>query len=135
MFGAVIVTLFADHSIQNPMVKASVMRLLVMNALISLLPGISLFAHLGGLVAGVFMGIIFTKVPRRAHLRIHVTISFAILVGLSFGMASKLDLIEPLDRQIDRTYYHTVKELGLDSYAKRIQKAYLHYYSKEELGI
>lgn len=135
LFGAVIVTLFADHSIQNPMVKASVMRLLVMNALISLLPGISLFAHLGGLVAGVFMGIIFTKVPRWAHLRIHVTISFAILVGLSFGMASKLDLIEPLDRQIDRTYYHTVKKLGLDSYAKRIQQAYLHYYSKEELGI
>lgn len=135
LFGAVIVTLFADHSIQNPMVKASVMRLLVMNALISLLPGISLFAHLGGFVAGVFMGIIFSKVPRWSHLRIHVTISFAILVGLSFAMASKLDLIEPLDRQIDRTYYHTVKKLGLDSYAERIQKAYLQYYSKEELGI
>ena len=81
------------------------------------------------------MGIIFSKVPRWSHLRIHVTISFAILVGLSFAMASKLDLIEPLDRQIDRTYYHTVKKLGLDSYAERIQKAYLQYYSKEELGI
>lgn len=135
LFGAVIVTLFADGSIKNPIIKASVMRLLVMNALISLLPGISLFAHLGGLVAGAFMGVIFTKEPRWAHLRIHVTISFAILVGLSFGMASKLDLIDPLDRQIDRSYYHTVKALGLDSYAQRVQNAYLHYYSKEELGL
>lgn len=135
LFGALIVTLFADGSIKNPMIKASIMRLLVMNALISLLPGISLFAHLGGFVAGAFMGIIFTKEPRWAHLRIHVTISFAILVGLSFGLASKMELIEPLDRQLDRTYYHTVKSLGLDDYAERIKGAYLHYYSKEELGI
>lgn len=135
LFGAVIVTLFADGSIKNPMIKSSVMRLLVMNALISLLPGISLFAHFGGMVAGAFMGIIFTKIPRWAHLRIHVTISFAILVGLSFGLASKMNLIEPLDLQIDRTYYHTVKKLGLEDYADRIQAAYLHYYSKEELGI
>ncbi len=135
LFGAVIVMLFADGSIQNPMIKASVMRLLVMNALISLLPGISLFAHLGGFVAGGFMGVIFTKEPRWSHLRIHVTISFAILVGLSFGMASKVDLIDPLDRQIDRTYYRTVKALGLDSYAQRIQDGYLRYYSKEDLGL
>jgi len=50
-------------------------------------------------------------------------------------MASKVDLIEPLDRQIDRTYYRTVKALGLDSYAQRVQDAYLRYYSKEELGL
>lgn len=135
LFGAVIATLFANGSIKNPMIKASVMRLLVMNALISLLPGISLFAHLGGFVAGAFMGVIFTNEPRWAHLRIHVTISFAILVGLSFAMASKIDYIEPLDRQIDRSYYHTVKALGLENYAQRVKNAYLRYYSKEELGI
>lgn len=135
LFGALIATMFADGSIKNPMIRASVMRLLFMNALISLLPGISLFAHLGGFVAGAFMGVIFTKEPRWARLRIHVTISFAILIGFSFGLASDMTLIEPLDRNIDRAYYHTVRALGLDSYAERIQNAYLQYYTKEELGI
>lgn len=135
LLGAFLVTLFANGSIRHPMVKASVFRLLLINLMISLLPGISLFSHLGGFVCGIFLGIVFADSERWKNLRVHVAICFAILVAASGMMAMKVNWVEPLSKETDRSYLAMVRNLGWESYAQRIQKAYLHYYSKTDLGL
>jgi len=135
LLGAFITTLYANDTIRHPMVQSSVFRLLLMNAVISLFPGISLFAHLGGFVSGVFLGIIFSKCEKWAKLRVHVTICLAILTGFSCGTMKSYQNVEPLQGKVDQTLLKTVRNLGFDHYAKRMQDAYLHYYTKEELGL
>lgn len=133
LLGALLVTFFANGSIRHPMVKASVTRLIMLNVMISLLPGISLFAHLGGLSCGIFLGIIFSDVERWKQLRIHVAICFALLFVSCAMMAMKVNWVEPLNIEVDRSYLTTVRNLGWDDYASRVQNAYLHFYSKADL--
>lgn len=135
LLGALMVTLFANGSIRHPMVKASVMRIIMINVMISLLPGISLFAHLGGLICGIFLGIIFAQAEHWKKLRVHVAICFSILVIASGVMTAQVDWVEPLSADVDRTYLAAVRSLGWDNYADRVQEAYLHYYSAADLGL
>lgn len=135
LLGAFIASLFENGSIKHPMVKATVFRLVLLNILISIMPGISLFAHLGGFITGVFMGILFVKSTRWASLKKHVTIAFAILLGMSCGMAVKINAVDPLDKEVDRTLLSNVRALGLGTYADYMQSSYLHYYSEEDLGL
>lgn len=135
LLGAFIATLFENGSIRHPMIKGTVLRLVVLNILISLMPGISLFAHLGGFISGVFMGVIFVKSKRWANLKIHVTISFAILIGLSCAMATRINAVDPMDKEVDRTLLQNVRGFGWDSYADYMQSSYLNYYTKEDLGL
>lgn len=135
LLGAFIATLFENGSIKHPMVKATILRLVLLNILISIMPGVSLLAHLGGCISGVFLGIIFVKSTRWVSLKKHVTIAFAILMGMTCGMATNINAVDPLDASVDRSLLATVRALGWDDYADYMQSRYLKYYSEEELGL
>lgn len=135
LLGAFIATLFENGSIKHPIIRATVIRLFMINLLISLLPGISLFAHLGGLIAGMFMGVIFVNSKRWMNLKKHVVISFAILLGFSCGMATRINVVEPLEPKVDASLLKTIKALGWDQYASYMQDSYLRFYDKEDLGL
>lgn len=135
LLGAFIVTLFHNGSIKHPVVKATVIRLFMINLLISILPGISLFAHLGGFIAGIFLGIIFVESKKWMGIKKHIVISFAILLGFSCGMATRINAVDPLDKNVDRKLLQTVKALGWDDYAQYMQSSYLQFYEKEDLGL
>lgn len=131
LLGAFIVTLYENGSIKHPMVKASVFRLILMNLMISLLPGISMAAHLGGFVSGAFLGLIFVPSKRWEKMKFHAKISFTILLGLLCGLAMRINIVDPLYKDVDTTLYHTVRALGLDWYADSMYEHYLEYYPEE----
>lgn len=135
LLGAFIATLFENGSIKHPIIRATVIRLFMINLLISLLPGISLFAHLGGLIAGMFMGVIFVNSKRWMNLKKHVVISFAILLGFSCGMATRINVVEPLEPKVDAALLKTIKALGWEQYASYMQDSYLRFYDQEDLGL
>lgn len=135
LLGAYITSLFANGAIRHPMVRSGIWQLLLVNFMISLLPGISLFAHLGGFICGVFMGILFVKSEKWNELRPHVAVSFVLLLGLSSVLALRVQNVQPLEKGVDRALIQSVKALGFDAYAQRMEAAYLRYYSAQELGI
>lgn len=135
LLGAYIASLWESGMIKHPVIRSTVWQLLIVNFLISLLPGISLFAHLGGFVCGIFLGIMFSKSEKWISLRRHVTICFVLLLGMSVGVGIQNSRIYPLEPALDRTLLHTVKALGLEHYAERMENAYLRYYSAQELGL
>lgn len=131
LLGAFIATLFENGSIKHPMVRASVFRLIFMNMLISLLPGISMYAHLGGLICGAFLGVIFVPSKRWEKLKIHVKICFTILLGMLFGFSLRINIVDPLYRDVDTTLYHTVRALGMEGYADYMYEQYREFYPEE----
>lgn len=135
LLGAFIVALCLNGSIKHPMVKASVLRLLFINLLISMLPNISFYAHLGGFLCGVFMGFILLPNPQWAQLRKHMMISFTILLGFVTGYCLRINVVEPVDKALDRDLLTTVRSLGMDWYGDKMQDAYLQYHTKEDLGL
>jgi len=58
LFGCYVAWLIKTGNIRDGMVREQVTRTLITNAIISLMPGISLFGHLGGLIFGFIYGII-----------------------------------------------------------------------------
>lgn len=133
LLGAFIASLFENGSIRHPMIKATVIRLLTLNILISLLPNISLFAHLGGFLCGVFLGIIFVPSKRWIALKKHVTICFTILVAFMAGYATRIHVVDPQDKALDISLLQSVRGLGIDWYADHMQNGYAKYYSEEDL--
>jgi hypothetical protein len=59
--GALFVYTFETGMIKQPNVRSQFIRILTVNIIISLMPGISLLGHLGGFVGGVLLGVIFTR--------------------------------------------------------------------------
>ena len=58
LFGCYVAWLIKTGNIRDRIVREQVVRTLITNAIISLMPGISLFGHLGGLIFGFIYGII-----------------------------------------------------------------------------
>ena len=60
LLGVLLVYLFETQAIRNPRIRNQVISTLIMNLMISMLPNVSMMAHLGGLQVGIFLGIIFS---------------------------------------------------------------------------
>ncbi len=135
LLGAYIASLWESGMIRHPVIRSTVWQLIIVNFLISLLPGISLFAHLGGFISGIFLGIMFSKSEKWIHLRRHVSICFVLLLGMSVGLGIQNAQVSPLQQALDRSLLHTVRALGFDHYAQRMENAYLQYYSAQDLGL
>lgn len=122
LMAACIVYTFESQTIKIPAVRSSIFRLIMINLFISLLPGIGFMAHLGGFVAGAFLGFIFIKSARWKVYKPHVTICFVILLVFLgyFGYQSKT--VQPLFKDTDRSVVKDLKSFGLDSYADHVEK-------------
>lgn len=135
LFGAYVVALYRSGKMRIPHIRSAIYRILGLNLMISLLPGISFLAHFGGFIWGCFLGILFVKEERWAQLKKSVLLSLALLVGVLCGMAVRVDVVEPLDRQLDLALIKTAQGLGWERYANWMSSAYLRFYTEEELGL
>lgn len=61
LLGVLLVNLYERNLLKNRMILSNVLSTLFLNLMISMLPGVSFTAHLGGLYVGVFLGFIFSK--------------------------------------------------------------------------
>ena len=122
LMASMIVIAIENQTIRIPHVRSSLLRLVWINLLISLLPGVSLTAHIGGFVAGAIMSFLFVKNEKWKFLKPHVAIGFAILVsGLGyFGFNN--NTVKPLYPTVDYMVIRDLRKLGLDGYANYLEK-------------
>ena len=121
LLGVLFVYLYESGAFKNPTILSRVFSILLINILISTLPGVSAAAHMGGFQAGIFLGFMFTKRKDWEPLRKTAKILFAVLsVGLVILMI-KNRLAEPyllLDKEVVKTWY----ELGFKRYADSLER-------------
>lgn len=128
LLGVMLVYLFETGLINQPMIRSQVLRMVFMNILINFLPNISILGHLGGLISGVLIGIMFTKKVSWLPLRKHAMIALS-LVGIFlvfYGFTSPKH--EPLYMGTDKIVVETAREWGFASYANQLSTSLDEYY-------
>lgn len=133
LMGAFIVYLFENGSMKHPMIRASVLRMLMINLLISFLPQVSMLAHLGGLITGVFLGIMFVPSKRWDYLKRHVAASFGMFVVFLVFLCTQVKSVQPLDKESDKMIIDSYHVVEWDAYADYTKQCYEATYAKEEL--
>lgn len=122
LMASVIVIAIENQTFRIPQVRSSLLRVVWINLLISLLPGVSFTAHMGGFVAGAIMSFLFVKNAKWKFLKPHVAICFVILIGgLSFYGLNN-NTVKPLYPTTDYQVIKDVRKLGLDGYANYLEK-------------
>lgn len=119
LLGAMCVYLFETKAMRNPKVMSQVFQVLFINLIISSLPGVSATAHLGGLIAGLLCGLVFSKRKDWDYLRKGTMVLSAVfVVGIVVVMTQHAGTLSSprLDMSVINSWY----ELGFKNYANRL---------------
>jgi membrane associated rhomboid family serine protease len=131
ILGSIIVFQFEVGLIKQRAVQMQLLQLVIINGLISLMPGIAVMAHVGGLVAGILLAIYFSRRPTWKDLRLHVTIASAILV-VAVGVLMALDTKrEPFYPDTDVEIIEFLDQAGFDWYTQGLETNLIDYYTRE----
>lgn len=119
LMGALIVYLFETQAIRNPRIRGQVISTLLINLMISILPNVSMMAHLGGFQAGIFLGFIFSKRKDWAEVRKIGSFMFFIFTLFLCLLMVKNAYAEPNILAI-ADYINSWDRVGFDWYARRL---------------
>lgn len=119
ILGVLLVYLFETQAIKNPRIQSRVMSILFMNLLISMLPGVSMMAHVGGLQAGIFLGLIFSKRKDWNEIRRIAGFMFAVFSVFLVMLMIRNTYVET-DLGLLAHYTKAWQGLGFDWYVNRL---------------
>lgn len=124
LLGVYTVMLFTEGYYKNPRVLSSFMTTMCMNFLISLLPNISMLAHLGGFISGIVFGIYFSDKKLLEGIKGHVMNAFgAVIIGCVLTSAM-VGQVMPITAYTDANVIRSVRNLHLDFYADYLVDRY-----------
>lgn len=106
-------------------------RFVMINMLLCLLPGISVFSHIGGGISGFLLGILFSRKKEWHFIRLQTCLAFFIfIVGIVF-LSFRTQNVEPLEKNVDKQLIEIFKEHGYTNYADALNKAYNEQYKMQ----
>lgn len=128
LLGAILMVMVENNSIKNPVVRMNMFQLLFLNLLISLMPGISMLAHLGGFVAGCFMGVMFVHSTRWHSLKKHTVAAFSMLCTVLIFLVTQIHDVYPKDIRLDTEIVDIFRDTPFDFYADYLSDCYIKMY-------
>ena len=131
LMGAIIVYLYTSNLVKVPKVRSQIFRTLLANVLISLIPGISFYGHLGGFIGGVLITVSISNSAKLKPMKKHAMISSVIvIVGMVFYAAFEDNNVYNIRPEVDKFTISAIRELGLDDYGQRLEDKMIKYYTK-----
>lgn len=129
LMGAIVVYLFSSNLVKVPQVRNQILSTLLANLLISLLPGISFWGHLGGFIGGILMATAVSEAKSFKTAKIHAYISTAlIIIGMFIYSIFMDNNVYNVKSQMDKLSIQAYRELGLNGYANKIDNDLKVYY-------
>lgn len=132
VLGVMIVYLVETGLIKQRQIQAQLWRLVMVNLMINLIPQVSYIGHLGGFVAGVLMGIAFTKSEKLKGLAVHSIMALGLLIVLVFGLSLNNTKKTPLYGKTDLFVIEMARDFGLSWYASGLEESLIRYYQEVE---
>ena len=122
LLGFMLLVMFKNGSLKHPVFRAYMIRMIVVNLTINLLPGIAYMAHLGGFLTGVLCALVLSEDPDIRKIRIHTLIASLILAGFLGYRVSQKMYIRTDERYLgtDIEVLRTYRDLGLRNYSMYI---------------
>lgn len=128
LMGALFVYTFETGMIKQPNVRSQFIRILTVNIIISLMPGISLMGHLGGFVGGVLLGVIFTRNDAWSMLRKNTIVAtLGLMLALGYLGINNTNF-SPLYGSTDQKVLEMADDLGLGFYADYMEERLIDFY-------
>lgn len=119
IFGYMIIDIFTSGAYKNPLIRNNILKLLIMNLMISLLPGISLTGHLGGFVGGSLVALCYSN---NKTLAFNAKISLIFLIIFALYQVFTVTTLGDVNDNNLVIYYQFIHELKLDSYLDYLSK-------------
>lgn len=129
--GAYIVSLWVHGGLSHPLIKANLLKLVLMSCIITIGPGSSWIAHMGGFIGGSLMSIILQKEKQFESFKNNVMMASIALIAVLGYMTSTSLTIEPIVKDVDREIISTCRKFGLNDYANYLNKKYQVIYREE----
>ena len=114
----------------QPQLRTQFLLILMINLMISLMPGVSLAAHFGGFVGGLLISVVLTRNDSWAQLRKNTMVALCVAV-VFIGLKT----VEPKARELDAIYPGTdrmivemLRDLHLDFYGDHLSKKMVETY-------
>lgn len=117
LFGLLIVYAFESGFIRQPTFRNQLTFIIIINVMINFLPYVSWLGHLGGLVSGLMLGLLYSRVPRWKALRssaqkasillIIMLLTFSVIRPAQSQVYGGTDneVIEVLENKFNLTWY------------------------------
>lgn len=135
LMAALIVYGIESRIIFQPAVRTQFIMIILINLMITMMPGVSLLAHLGGFVGGLLLSIILTRNDAWKQLKRNTVVALCVAV-VFMGMK----IAQPQVRELDMTFPGTdnlvirqSEQLGLKSYAQQLSRKMAKYYAGSDL--
>ncbi len=128
LFGALIVSYAENGYFKIPQFRDKFIRNLYVNIIINFLPNVSYLAHLGGLVCGVVLALLFSKKTSK-FLKVNVTICSVILVAVLVYMAACNSSFIDYYLGTDQAVFDIYRKFGMSRQASQMWKKVVEYYT------
>lgn len=126
--GAFVVSIFMNGGFRNPRIRSSIIQVILINLLLSFMPGVSLMGHLGGLFFGLLAGIVLSKNPFYHSLKVNTAIAGSLALLTLVIMGARVNRVEPIYDGNDANLIKIAEMFHLDSYAKAMEENFKKYY-------
>ena len=127
LMGVLIVLFYQEGLLKIPAIRQRLLSTLYLNIILNFLPNISVLGHLGGLIAGIFLGFIFSE-KTEEKLRKNFIISGMIIVVFMIGYCVMYHSVSNVFPAVDARVIRVLRQLDLNSYADRIKTILQQYY-------
>lgn len=128
LLGAYVVFAFDSKAIRNPQVFKGIMYTLGINLMISFLPNVSLYGHLGGFVGGFFLALAFSKNKEWKSVKRNAFLALILLVsGIGVKIAKGV-VVTPIYYGTDMQVLKFLDSAGLNSYTRSMAQKLNDFY-------
>lgn len=133
MYGMYIMAISQGITRSTPRVKKDIVCGAVYLVIAAFLPGISIMAHIGGLLTGVVLALVLTRYSKLAILRRHAMIAGSLLmVSLLVWIGFHQD-VEPINKDLDIQLIKVYHDTPLAKYGTYLETSFISQYEIQEM--
>lgn len=128
---AYIVSLVNNGAWRLPPVRLSMFKIIWYGFLLLLISGVPLIGILGGMLCGLFLGILFVPGRRNMELKKNIKIAGTAMIAVLGFMMSQVSTIQPIHKEVDEALIDFYAHTPLDAYAEYLSSSFQPYEAKE----
>lgn len=129
--GAYIASGFGNGSYHLPMIRYMVLKVLLFDIFVWLLPGMSFLGNLGGMVFGMVITMSFVKNKKWPKLRTHAKAATSLLFVSLCVLGLSIQTVTPLQPEMDQEIIQIFTHTPMDGYARYLKSCYNKQYRLE----
>lgn len=124
LLGVYTVMLFSEGYYRNPRILSNFLTMMMMNFLISMMPGISFLGHAGGFVCGLALGVYYSESKKLESLKKHALLALGSIVIGCLISSQLIIRVMPVYGGTDARIVKSVKQFHLNAYGDYLLDRY-----------